>query len=61
MTDAVTALLVVLPAEQQQTLALLATLPPAEREAMAWNLDGFNHEETAKVLGRNPAAVRQAH
>ncbi|MFD8024525.1 RNA polymerase sigma factor [Streptomyces lavendulae] len=53
--------LVILTGEQQQMLGLLATLPPAEREAMAWNLDGFSHEETAQILGKNPAAVRQAH
>lgn len=28
---------------------------------MAWSLDGFNHEEIAKILGKNPAAVRQAY
>lgn len=40
--------LVILTDERQRMLDLLATLPPAEREAMAWNLDGFNHEETPR-------------
>ncbi|MFJ8570413.1 RNA polymerase sigma factor [Streptomyces sp. NPDC093514] len=53
--------LVILTDERQQMLGLLATLPPAEREAMAWNLDGFTHEETAKALGKKPAAVRKAY
>ncbi|MGW4725455.1 RNA polymerase sigma factor [Streptomyces sp. NPDC004291] len=53
--------LLVLSDEQQHLLDLLATLPPAEREAMAWKLDGFSHEETAAFLGKNPAAVRQAY
>ncbi|WP_331717666.1 sigma-70 family RNA polymerase sigma factor (plasmid) [Streptomyces xanthophaeus] len=53
--------LVVLTEQQQKMLGLLSTLPPAEREAMAWSLDGFNHEEIAKILGKNPAAVRQAY
>ncbi|MGW6705346.1 RNA polymerase sigma factor [Streptomyces sp. NPDC054956] len=52
---------VILTDGQQYMVDLLAALPPAEREAMAWNLDGFSHEETAKILGKNPAAVRQAH
>ncbi|MFD8417543.1 RNA polymerase sigma factor [Streptomyces sp. NPDC059650] len=47
--------------EQQRMIDLLATLPPAEREAMAWNLDGFSHEETAEILGKNPASVRKAY
>ncbi|MFJ3914416.1 RNA polymerase sigma factor [Streptomyces vinaceus] len=53
--------LIILTGEQQRMLDLLATLPPAEREAMAWKLDGFGHEEVAKILGKNPAAVRQAY
>ncbi|MFK0203456.1 RNA polymerase sigma factor [Streptomyces lavendulae] len=53
--------LIILTNEQQRMLDLLAELPLAEREAMAWNLDGFNHEETAAILGKNPAAVRQAY
>ncbi|MFF6793724.1 RNA polymerase sigma factor [Streptomyces filamentosus] len=53
--------LLVLSDEQQRLLGLLAALPSAEREAMAWKLDGFSHEETATSLGKNPAAVRQAY
>ncbi|WP_405435120.1 sigma-70 family RNA polymerase sigma factor [Streptomyces avidinii] len=53
--------LVILTDEQQRMVDLLAALSPAEREAMAWNLDGFSHEETAEILGKNPAAVRQAY
>ncbi|MFJ7587607.1 RNA polymerase sigma factor [Streptomyces sp. NPDC097617] len=53
--------LVILTDEQQRMVDVLAELPPAEREAMAWHLDGFSHEETAEFLGKNPAAVRQAY
>ncbi|KOU26443.1 hypothetical protein ADK52_09210 [Streptomyces sp. WM6372] len=52
---------VILTDEQQHMLDLLAELPPAEREAIAWSLDGFSHEETAQLLGKKPEAVRQAY
>ncbi|MFD9304106.1 RNA polymerase sigma factor [Streptomyces sp. NPDC060048] len=53
--------LVILTAEQQRMLDALRALPPAEREAMAWSLDGFSHEETAAALGKKPVAVRKAY
>ncbi|MEU3400712.1 RNA polymerase sigma factor [Streptomyces filamentosus] len=53
--------LVLLTEEQTRVLKALAQLSPAEREAMAWNLDGFSHEETARALGKKPDAVRQAY
>lgn len=53
--------LVLLTEQQTAVLDALALLSPAEREAMAWSLDGFTHEETARALGKNPAAVRQAY
>ncbi|MFI1719053.1 RNA polymerase sigma-70 factor (ECF subfamily) [Streptomyces sp. PanSC19] len=53
--------LVLLTEEQTTVLRALGRLSPAEREAMAWKLDGFTHEETARVLGKSPEAVRQAY
>ncbi|MFD5575256.1 RNA polymerase sigma factor, partial [Streptomyces cadmiisoli] len=53
--------LVLLTEQQKSVLDALGQLPPAEREAMAWKLDGFNHEQTAQALGKSPAAVRQAY
>ncbi|MFD9240660.1 RNA polymerase sigma factor [Streptomyces sp. NPDC059556] len=53
--------LVLLTEEQTRVLDALGELSPAEREAMAWNLDGFTHAEAARVLGRSPAAVRKAY
>ncbi|UQX04411.1 sigma-70 family RNA polymerase sigma factor [Streptomyces sp. RerS4] len=47
--------------EQRRIMDALALLPPAERETMAWSLDGFNHEEIAVHLGKSPAAVRKGY
>ncbi|MFD5888709.1 RNA polymerase sigma factor [Streptomyces sp. NPDC060334] len=53
---------VVLLSEQQTAvLDALRQLSPAEREAMAWKLDGFTHKDAARALGKDPAAVRQAY
>jgi RNA polymerase sigma-70 factor (ECF subfamily) len=38
---------------------LLATLPMAQRLAIAWATDGFSVKEIAKELGATPTAVRQ--
>ncbi|WP_143204933.1 RNA polymerase sigma factor [Streptomyces sp. CB02009] len=53
--------LVLLTEEQTRVLQALGQLPPAEREAIAWKLDGFTHEEAARALGKSPAAVRKAY
>ncbi|MFD7080584.1 RNA polymerase sigma factor [Streptomyces sp. NPDC059918] len=53
--------LVLLTEQQKTVLAALDRLPPAERQAVAWRLDGFRHEETAQELRKDPAAVRQAY
>ncbi|MFB6634851.1 RNA polymerase sigma factor [Streptomyces sp. NPDC056362] len=53
--------LVLLTEEQARVLGALGQLSPAEREAVAWKLDGFTHEEAARVLGKSPVAVRQAY
>ncbi|MFE2476126.1 sigma factor-like helix-turn-helix DNA-binding protein [Streptomyces sp. NPDC059389] len=53
--------LVLLTEQQKKVLAALGHLPPAERQAVVWKLDGFAHEETAQALGKDPAAVRQAY
>lgn len=45
--------------EQRHTLlALLATLPPAQREVLAWTFDGYGPTEIADLLGKTPATVR---
>lgn len=40
-------------------LAALASLPPKQREVMAWHIDGFGSAEIAATLHIDPAAVRQ--
>ncbi|WP_449479052.1 RNA polymerase sigma factor [Streptomyces abikoensis] len=45
--------------EQRRVLALLLGLPPQQRAAMAWHLDGFTTRDTAQALGTTEAAVRQ--
>ncbi|MFJ3923284.1 RNA polymerase sigma factor [Streptomyces sp. NPDC090022] len=44
---------------QQRVIDALRRLPPAERDVMAWAMDGFTHEEISRTLGKTPAAVRQ--
>ncbi|MFJ5142777.1 RNA polymerase sigma factor [Streptomyces sp. NPDC088707] len=53
--------LVLLTEEQTRILDALNQLSPAEREAMAWKLDGFTHEEAARFLGKSSAAVRKSY
>ncbi len=45
--------------EARQVIALLLRLPAKQRAAMAWHLDGFTTEETARAMGTTQAAVRQ--
>jgi RNA polymerase sigma-70 factor (ECF subfamily) len=45
--------------EARTVLAALASLPPKQREVMAWHLDGFGSAEIAATLRIDPAAVRQ--
>lgn len=40
-------------------LAALATLPPKQRQVMAWCIDGYRPAEIAREIGADPAAVRQ--
>ena len=40
-------------------LAAPASLPPKQREVMAWHIDGFRSAEIAATLHIDPAAVRQ--
>ncbi|WP_324790435.1 sigma-70 family RNA polymerase sigma factor [Streptomyces sp. H51] len=45
--------------EERQVISLLLQLPAKQRAAMAWHLDGFTTEESARAMGTTPAAVRQ--
>ncbi|WP_404953103.1 RNA polymerase sigma factor [Streptomyces sp. 147326] len=45
--------------ERQMVLDALAQLSRAERQVMAYALDGFSHQETAAILGKTPVAVRK--
>ncbi|MER0242960.1 sigma-70 family RNA polymerase sigma factor [Streptomyces sp. HSW2009] len=45
--------------EQRRVIALLTALPPRQRAAMAWHLDGFSTAEIAAETGMTPAAVYQ--
>ncbi|MET9378867.1 sigma-70 family RNA polymerase sigma factor [Streptomyces sp. NPDC002992] len=45
--------------EGRRVISLLLSLPAKQRAAMAWNLDGFTTEESARAMGTTPAAVRQ--
>jgi RNA polymerase sigma-70 factor (ECF subfamily) len=40
-------------------IALLLQLPAKQRAAMAWHLDGFTTEESARAMGTTQPAVRQ--
>ncbi|MFJ3176386.1 RNA polymerase sigma factor [Streptomyces roseus] len=53
--------LVLLTEQQAAVRDALGQLSPAEREAMAWKLDGFTHQEAAQALGKDLAAVRQSY
>ncbi|MGI5455609.1 RNA polymerase sigma factor [Streptomyces sp. CA-249302] len=45
--------------EERRVIALLHQLPAKQRAAMAWHLDGFTTEESARAMGTTQAAVRQ--
>ncbi|MFF7656711.1 RNA polymerase sigma factor [Streptomyces sp. NPDC007983] len=45
--------------EERRVIALLLQLPAKQRAAMAWHLDGFTTEESARAMGTTQAAVRQ--
>ncbi|MFI1360206.1 RNA polymerase sigma factor [Streptomyces sp. NPDC020898] len=45
--------------EERQVISLLQHLPAKQRAAMAWHLDGFTTEESARAMGTTQAAVRQ--
>ncbi|MCI3272401.1 RNA polymerase sigma factor [Streptomyces cylindrosporus] len=45
--------------EERRVIALLLRLPAKQRAAMAWHLDGFTTEESARAMGTTQAAVRQ--
>ena len=54
-----TALAVELGDEGRRVLKALDTLPPRQREVMAWIIDGFGAAEIARELGVTPESVRQ--
>lgn len=45
--------------EHRRVLDLLLALPPKQRAAMAWYLDGFPAAEIAEAMNISPAAVHQ--
>ncbi|MEU9192973.1 RNA polymerase sigma factor [Streptomyces hundungensis] len=45
--------------EQRSVIAMLLALPAKQRAAMAWYLDGFTTEESARAMGTTQDAVRQ--
>ncbi len=47
--------------EARRVLAALQTLPPRQRQVMAWIIDGFGAAEIARELGISPESVRQSH
>jgi RNA polymerase sigma factor (sigma-70 family) len=47
--------------EGRRVMAALNTLPPKQREVMAWIIDGFGAAEIARELGVSPESIRQNH
>ncbi|MFD0899244.1 sigma-70 family RNA polymerase sigma factor [Actinomadura sediminis] len=47
-------------AERDVVLAALRTLPPRQREVMAWTIDGFKPEQIALELRTTPENVRKS-
>ncbi|NUS29402.1 MAG: RNA polymerase sigma factor [Streptomyces sp.] len=45
--------------EERRVMSLLLLLPAKQRAALAWHLDGFTTEESARAMGTTQAAVRQ--
>ena len=50
--------MVVFDEETQYVLDVLRALPRAQREVMAWTVDGYEPAEIAELIGKNPATVR---
>lgn len=46
--------------EAHRVLAVLADLPPKQRQVMAWTIDGFSPAEIARELDVDPATIRQS-
>ncbi|WP_326733293.1 RNA polymerase sigma factor [Streptomyces sp. NBC_01022] len=42
----------------QEILGLLESLPPRQRQVLAWSVDGYSPSEIAEELGIDPATVR---
>ncbi|WP_458246911.1 RNA polymerase sigma factor [Streptomyces sp. MAI_2237] len=45
--------------EERLVISLLLQLPAKQRAAMAWHLDGFTTQESARAMGTTQTAVRQ--
>jgi DNA-directed RNA polymerase specialized sigma24 family protein len=45
--------------QQEWVILLLKSLPPAQREVLAYMVDMFSRQEIARLLGKTEAAVRQ--
>lgn len=45
--------------EERRVITLLLRLPAKQRAALAWHMDGFTTQESARAMGITPAAVRQ--
>jgi RNA polymerase sigma factor (sigma-70 family) len=46
--------------QAREVTAVLAALPPGQRDVMAWTYDGFSDAEIGRELGITAEAVRQA-
>jgi RNA polymerase sigma-70 factor (ECF subfamily) len=46
--------------QRHDVLRLLATLPPRQRQVLAWDMDGYSAPEIAHELGITPTAVRSS-
>ncbi|WP_424211117.1 RNA polymerase sigma factor [Streptomyces sp. BI20] len=49
---------VILTDTQRRVLRAVRSLPPAQREVIAWTLDGFSYAEIAKFTGKTEPALR---
>jgi RNA polymerase sigma-70 factor (ECF subfamily) len=43
---------------RHEFLRILHSLPPGQRQVMAWTYDGYQPTEIATLLGKTPAAIR---
>lgn len=46
-----------IPEEEARVLRLFASLPPRQRQVLAWHYDGYSNIEIAKILGLTDKAV----